>query len=70
MSTVAVIPWQGYFQLTCWPSRVYETYYLQKLLSGYSPSDVAWIGSIQAFAQFSVTLFSGPISDRHGPLVG
>lgn len=49
--------------------RVYETYYLQTFLSGYSPSDVAWIGSIQAFAQFSATLISGPVTDRYGAVV-
>ncbi|KAK0701979.1 major facilitator superfamily domain-containing protein, partial [Lasiosphaeria miniovina] len=48
---------------------VYETYYLETFLAGYSPSTVAWIGSIQAFAQFSATLLSGPLSDRYGPLV-
>lgn len=48
---------------------VYETYYLQTYLQHHSPSDVAWIGSIQAFAQFSATLISGPICDRHGPMV-
>lgn len=48
--------------------RVYETYYLETFLSDYSPSTVAWIGSIQAFAQFSATLISGPITDRYGPM--
>ena len=49
--------------------RVYETYYLQTFLSDYSPSDVAWIGSIQAFAQFSAALISGPVADRYGAMV-
>lgn len=49
--------------------RVYETYYLRTYLSGYSPSTVAWIGAIQAFAQFSATLISGPIMDRYGAMV-
>jgi MFS family permease len=48
---------------------VYETYYLQTFLQGHSPSTVAWIGSIQAFAQFSATLASGPLTDRYGPMV-
>ncbi|KAH8906633.1 MFS general substrate transporter [Coniochaeta sp. PMI_546] len=48
---------------------VYETYYLETYLSDYSPSAVAWIGSIQAFAQFSATLISGPLTDRHGGMV-
>ncbi|KAK0708324.1 major facilitator superfamily domain-containing protein [Lasiosphaeris hirsuta] len=48
---------------------VYETYYLDTYLSDYSPSTVAWIGSIQAFAQFSATIISGPLTDRYGPMV-
>ncbi|RFU75119.1 major facilitator superfamily domain, general substrate transporter [Trichoderma arundinaceum] len=48
---------------------VYETYYLETFLSGHSPSDVAWIGSIQAFAQFSAALISGPLADRYGAMV-
>lgn len=48
---------------------VYETYYLQTFLKGYSPSTVAWIGSIQAFTQFSATLISGPVTDRYGAMV-
>ncbi|KAI5457484.1 major facilitator superfamily domain-containing protein [Mariannaea sp. PMI_226] len=53
----------------CSCSGVYETYYLHTYLSGYSPSSVAWIGSIQAFAQFSATLISGSVTDRYGPMV-
>ncbi len=49
--------------------RVYETYYLQTFLSDYSPSDVAWIGSIQAFMLFSAALISGPVTDRYGAMV-
>ncbi|TVY81816.1 Aspyridones efflux protein apdF [Lachnellula suecica] len=48
---------------------IYETYYLETFLKGTSPSTIAWIGSIQAFAQFSATLVSGPICDRYGPMV-
>ncbi|KAB5583464.1 major facilitator superfamily domain-containing protein [Coniochaeta sp. 2T2.1] len=51
------------------PSSVYETYYHQTYLSHHSPSAIAWIGSLQAFAQFSATLVSGPLTDRYGPLV-
>lgn len=53
----------------CSLDRVYETYYLQTFLSNRSPSDVAWIGAIQAFAQFSAAMVSGPIADRHGAMV-
>ncbi|KAK1752337.1 MFS general substrate transporter [Echria macrotheca] len=48
---------------------VYETYYLETYLRDYSPSAIAWIGSIQTFAQFSATLLSGPATDRYGPMV-
>ncbi|KAH0282529.1 MFS general substrate transporter [Aureobasidium namibiae CBS 147.97] len=48
---------------------IYETYYLRTYLRDYSPSTVAWIGSLQAWVQLSATLISGPISDRYGPLV-
>ncbi|THW10769.1 MFS general substrate transporter [Aureobasidium pullulans] len=48
---------------------VYETYYLQNFLRDRSSADIAWIGSIQAFTQFSATLFAGPINDRYGPMV-
>ncbi len=49
--------------------RVYEAYYLSGPLKRHKPDDVAWIGSIQVFAMFSVGLFSGPLSDRIGPRV-
>lgn len=50
-------------------SSVYEAYYLETFLRDTSPSAVAWIGSIQACAQFSATVLSGPINDRYGPSV-
>ncbi|CAD0048075.1 unnamed protein product [Aureobasidium pullulans] len=34
-----------------------------------SSADIAWIGSIQTFTQFSATLLAGPINDRYGPMV-
>ena len=48
---------------------VYETYYLQNFLKDRSSADIAWIGSIQTFTQFSATLLVGPINDRYGPMV-
>jgi hypothetical protein len=48
---------------------IYEAYYLETFLKAHSPSDVAWIGSIQIFVQFSGSLISGPICDRWGPQV-
>ena len=56
------------FRLTGLP-RVYETYDPQPFLSNRSPSDVAWIGSTQAFAQFSATLISGLVTDRYGAMI-
>ncbi|KAL6874607.1 MFS general substrate transporter [Trichoderma longibrachiatum] len=48
---------------------VYETYYLKTFLSDHSPSDVAWIGAIQSFAQFSAALVAGPLADRYGAMI-
>ncbi|KAH7141857.1 major facilitator superfamily domain-containing protein [Dactylonectria macrodidyma] len=45
---------------------VYETYYLQTLLQDCSLSEVAWIGSIQMWAQLSAMVVSGPLADRYG----
>jgi len=33
-------------------------------LSDYSPSDIAWIGTIQGFLLFGAGVFSGPLFDR------
>ncbi|KAK9365620.1 MFS general substrate transporter [Lipomyces kononenkoae] len=45
---------------------VYETYYLQNQLQGYSPSAIAWIGSFQVFCQFASGIFAGSFFDRFG----
>jgi hypothetical protein len=50
-------------------SRVYEEYYAETFLSNESASNIAWIGSIQSFFQFSAGTISGPITDRYGPRV-
>ena len=45
----------------------YQTYYKRDLLPDQSPSDISWIGSIQAGLLMFVGLFSGPLYD-HGYL--
>ncbi|KAH7124349.1 major facilitator superfamily domain-containing protein [Dactylonectria macrodidyma] len=45
---------------------VYETYYLQTMLRDCSLSEIAWIGSIQMWAQLSAMVVSGPLADRYG----
>jgi hypothetical protein len=44
----------------------FEEYYLTHQLLGYSPSRVAWIGSLQSFLQFFAGMFGGPLFDRYG----
>lgn len=41
----------------------FQTYYTA-LLPSVSPSNISWIGSIQAFFMFSVGTFTGPLLDR------
>ncbi|EXJ84172.1 hypothetical protein A1O3_04839 [Capronia epimyces CBS 606.96] len=48
---------------------VYQTYYQEHQLKTTSPSTIAWIGSLQAFFQFSGSLFGGPLFDRYGATV-
>ncbi|KAK9447744.1 major facilitator superfamily domain-containing protein [Limtongia smithiae] len=43
---------------------VFESYYSINGLSNKSESQIAWIGSIQAFLLVLVSVFSGPIFDR------
>ncbi|KAK7202416.1 major facilitator superfamily domain-containing protein [Myxozyma melibiosi] len=42
---------------------VFETYYVSINLSGKSSSQIAWIGSLQAFLLLIVGIFSGPFFD-------
>lgn len=44
----------------------FQTYYEANLLSHYSSSTIAWIGSAQAAICFSMCLFTGPLFDRYG----
>ncbi|KEF58394.1 uncharacterized protein A1O9_06320 [Exophiala aquamarina CBS 119918] len=45
---------------------VFQEYYLSHQLKGQSPDDVAWIGSVAAFLQFTVGAVAGPMFDRYG----
>lgn len=42
----------------------FQTYYNEALLSSYSSSDIAWIGSVQAFLLISLGIVAGPLYDR------
>ncbi|RAH76811.1 putative MFS transporter [Aspergillus japonicus CBS 114.51] len=46
---------------------IYEAYYQSTFLQNESASNIAWIGSLQAFFMFSAGLISGPLMDRYGP---
>ncbi|KIY03027.1 uncharacterized protein Z520_01493 [Fonsecaea multimorphosa CBS 102226] len=48
---------------------VYETYYQRDLLKEYTPSTIAWIGSLQVFFQFAAGIIAGPVTDIWGPRV-
>ncbi|KAG2004010.1 hypothetical protein GB937_009248 [Aspergillus fischeri] len=48
---------------------VYEAYYKNTLLRNESNSNIAWIGSLQAYFMYSSGLVSGPLMDRYGPRV-
>jgi len=41
----------------------FESIYTLQILKGYSPSTIAWIGSIQAFLLLAVGVLTGPIYD-------
>ncbi|GKZ36373.1 hypothetical protein AbraIFM66950_007408 [Aspergillus brasiliensis] len=43
---------------------VYQSYYETSLLKDYSPSSIAWIGTVQSFLLLSLGIFVGPIFDR------
>ncbi|EFW21928.1 MFS monocarboxylate transporter [Coccidioides posadasii str. Silveira] len=45
---------------------VLESYYFSNLLRGSSHSEIAWIGSLQAFFMCTTGLVSGPLVDRYG----
>ena len=43
---------------------VFQTYYERDLLHGTSSSEIAWIGSIQAFLLISLGIVAGPLYDQ------
>jgi MFS family permease len=43
---------------------IFQTFYQENYLNDYSSSDIAWIGTIQAFLLFSIGGLSGPLFDR------
>ena len=45
---------------------VYQAYFQRNQLSDRSPSEIAWIGSLQLCFMFAGGFFSGPIFDRFG----
>ncbi|KAH6646160.1 monocarboxylate permease-like protein [Truncatella angustata] len=45
---------------------VYQAYYMHNQLSDEDPSHVSWIGSLQFFLVFAVSIFGGPLFDRFG----
>lgn len=46
---------------------VFQSYYMSTTLSAYTPSDVAWIGSVQLRGCFFFGIWAGDLSDRYGP---
>ncbi|KAJ6087679.1 MFS monocarboxylate transporter [Penicillium canescens] len=46
---------------------IYESYYKATFLIDKGESNIAWIGSLQAFFMFSAGLISGPMMDRYEP---
>lgn len=48
---------------------VFQEYYMTHQLKGWSPDDVAWIGSLAAFIQFAAGAIGGPLFDRLGAWV-
>ncbi|KAL3254980.1 hypothetical protein ABHI18_008575 [Aspergillus niger] len=43
---------------------VYQSYYETSLLRDYSPSSIAWIGTVQSFLLLALGIIVGPIFDR------
>ncbi|ORY33804.1 major facilitator superfamily domain-containing protein [Naematelia encephala] len=49
----------------------FQTYYSENQLASYASSQIAWIGSVQAFVTFSISPFTGSLFDLYGhrPLI-
>ena len=43
---------------------VFQEYYSHEFLRDYSPSTIAWIGTVQGFLLFGAGSLSGPLFDR------
>ena len=50
-------------------TRVYQSIYQNSILRDQTESNIAWIGSLQIFFQFSSSIISGPLVDTLGPRV-
>ncbi|KAJ5547729.1 hypothetical protein N7513_004963 [Penicillium frequentans] len=48
---------------------IFQSYYVTTTLSSTSPSDIAWIGSVQLWGCFAFGIYAGRLSDRYGPSV-
>ena len=61
--------WCSYFSSFGWVSSVgvFQTYYEQDQLHAYSPSQIAWIPSVQVFIMQFAGLTFGSIFDSFGP---
>lgn len=47
---------------------VFQSYYITTALPSSSPSDIAWIGSVQLWGCFFFGIWAGKLSDRYGPV--
>ena len=61
--------WWALFVTFGWVTTlgVFQAYYEQHLLKGYSPSTIAWISSVQQCLSYSAGIFLGKIFDGYGP---
>lgn len=50
-------------------SSVLQQHYQSHQLQSSSPSQIAWIGSIQLWFLFSAMVFGGPLFDQYGAIV-
>ncbi|OGM40774.1 monocarboxylate transporter [Aspergillus bombycis] len=46
---------------------VFQSYFKTTVLPGSSTSDIAWIGSVQVWGCYFFGIWSGALSDKHGP---
>lgn len=67
LSTFGV--WWAIFITFGWVNSlgVFQAYYEQNLLQDYSPSDIAWIASVQQCLIYSAGIVLGKVFDSYGP---